>query len=51
MPDLRPFHFAFPVHDIAAARHFYGDVLGGSISISSGTRSSRIWMPPNGLLA
>jgi extradiol dioxygenase family protein len=28
MPDLRPFHFAFPVHDIAAARHFYGDVLG-----------------------
>lgn len=25
---LRPFHLAFPVHDLAAARHFYGDVLG-----------------------
>lgn len=28
MSDLRPFHLAFPVHDIAAARHFYGEVLG-----------------------
>jgi len=25
---LRPFHLAFPVHDIPAARAFYGDVLG-----------------------
>ncbi|CAN5346348.1 VOC family protein [soil metagenome] len=25
---LRPFHLAFPVHDLAAARHFYGQVLG-----------------------
>ena len=25
---LRPFHLAFPVHDLAAARAFYGDVLG-----------------------
>jgi len=25
---LRPFHLAFPVHDLAAARHFYGAVLG-----------------------
>ena len=25
---LPPFHLAFPVHDIAAARHFYGTVLG-----------------------
>ena len=24
---LRPFHLAFPVHDLAAARAFYGDVL------------------------
>ena len=24
----RPFHLAFPVHDIAAARAFYGDLLG-----------------------
>ncbi len=28
MPDLRPFHIAFPVHDLAAARAFYGGVLG-----------------------
>lgn len=27
-PDLRPFHHAFPVHDLAAARDFYGRVLG-----------------------
>jgi extradiol dioxygenase family protein len=25
---LRPFHIAFPVDDLAAARHFYGTVLG-----------------------
>ena len=25
---LRPFHLAFPVHDLAAARHFYGAILG-----------------------
>jgi extradiol dioxygenase family protein len=25
---LRPFHIAFPVHDLAAARAFYGGVLG-----------------------
>ncbi len=25
---LTPFHIAFPVHDIDAARHFYGAVLG-----------------------
>ena len=25
---LRPFHLAFPVHDLADARGFYGDVLG-----------------------
>jgi uncharacterized protein len=25
---LRPFHLAFPVHDLAVARVFYGDVLG-----------------------
>ncbi len=29
-PSVRvpPFHLALPVHDIDAARHFYGDVLG-----------------------
>jgi hypothetical protein len=25
---LRPFHLAFPVHDLAAARRFYGELLG-----------------------
>lgn len=25
---LRPFHLAFPVHDLAAARAFYGELLG-----------------------
>ncbi len=25
---LRPFHLAFPVHDLAAARAFYGGLLG-----------------------
>ena len=26
--SLRPFHLAFPVHDLAAARQFYGELLG-----------------------
>jgi extradiol dioxygenase family protein len=26
--SLRPFHLAFPVHDLDEARRFYGDVLG-----------------------
>ena len=26
--SLRPFHLAFPVDDLARARHFYGTVLG-----------------------
>src|SRR6185503_10503272 len=25
---MPPFHLAFPVHDLAAARAFYGDLLG-----------------------
>lgn len=28
MTDIAPFHIAFPVDDLAAARHFYGTVLG-----------------------
>ena len=28
MAAIRPFHLAFPVHDLDAARHFYGEVLG-----------------------
>ena len=27
-PSLAPFHLAFPVHSLEAARHFYGTVLG-----------------------
>jgi extradiol dioxygenase family protein len=27
-PALSPFHLAFPVHDLKAAREFYGEVLG-----------------------
>ncbi len=32
---LRPFHLAFPVDDLAATRHFYGDILGCSEGRSS----------------
>ena len=28
MTPLTPFHLAFPVNDLGAARHFYGEVLG-----------------------
>ncbi|MCB1184590.1 VOC family protein [bacterium] len=28
MSDIRPFHLAFPVDDLAAARRFYGGLLG-----------------------
>ena len=28
MSQLSPFHIAFPVDDLEAARHFYGEVLG-----------------------
>ena len=28
MANLPPFHLAFPVHDLASARAFYGDLLG-----------------------
>ncbi len=28
MSGLRPFHLAFPVHDLQAARAFYGGVMG-----------------------
>jgi extradiol dioxygenase family protein len=34
---LRPFHLAFPVHDLAAARAFYGGTLGCPEGRSSGT--------------
>jgi extradiol dioxygenase family protein len=35
--SLRPFHIAFPVDDLAAARHFYGAVLGCPEGRSSDT--------------
>ena len=28
MPDLRPFHLAFPVRDLAEAREFWGEIMG-----------------------
>jgi extradiol dioxygenase family protein len=34
---LRPFHLAFAVHNLAAARTFYGDVLGCAEGRSSAT--------------
>ena len=37
--SLRPFHLAFPVHDLAAARAFYGDLLGCTEG-----RSSEEWV-------
>ena len=39
---LRPFHLAFPVHDLAAAREFYGHVLGCEEG-----RSSEYWIDFN----
>ena len=40
--DRPPFHLAFPVHDLAAAREFYGDLLGCSEG-----RSSAEWIDFN----
>jgi extradiol dioxygenase family protein len=37
--SLRPFHIAFPVDDLKAARHFYGTVLGCAEG-----RSSEQWI-------
>lgn len=36
---MPPFHLAFPVHDLAAARAFYGELLGCSEG-----RSSKEWV-------
>lgn len=41
-PQLRPFHLAFPVHDLNAARAFYGELLG---CIEG--RSSETWIDYN----
>ncbi|QTD57851.1 VOC family protein [Parasphingorhabdus cellanae] len=40
--EHRPFHLAFPVHDLAAAREFYGDLLGCAEG-----RSSSHWIDFN----
>ncbi len=37
MSELRPFHIAFPVDDLGAARHFYGTILGCPEGRSSDT--------------
>ena len=42
MPKLTPFHLAFPVSDLTATRHFYGQVLG----LPEG-RSSETWIDFN----
>jgi uncharacterized protein len=39
MRQLRPFHLAFPVDDLAAARAFWGGVIGCSVG-----RSSETWI-------
>lgn len=39
MPDLSPFHLAFPVHDLEAARNFYVRVLGCGVG-----RQSENWI-------
>lgn len=39
---MPPFHLAFPVHDLDAARRFYGDLLGGPEG-----RSSENWIDFN----
>jgi extradiol dioxygenase family protein len=39
---MQPFHLAFPVRDLAAARHFYGELLGCSEG-----RSSEEWVDFN----
>ncbi|MEO6710373.1 MAG: hypothetical protein ABI054_04810, partial [Planctomycetota bacterium] len=38
-PDRPLFHCAFPVHDLAATRAFYGDLLG----CSEGRSAPRWW--------
>ncbi len=42
MPELAPFHLAFPVDDLQRARHFYGAVLGCAEG-----RSSAQWIDFN----
>ena len=37
--QLDPFHLAIPVHDLAVARHFYGETFG----LTEG-RSSELWV-------
>ena len=56
MSELRPFHIAFPVDDLAAARHStdrcsaaprVAAPSSGSTSTSSATRSSPIYSRPH----
>lgn len=47
MSGLRPFHLAFPVHDLAAARAFYRDVLGCDEGRSSDPSTGSGWIDFN----
>jgi uncharacterized protein len=42
--SLRPFHLAFPVHDLSAARSFYRDVLGCREGRSSDLSTGSGWI-------
>ncbi|NJK62716.1 MAG: VOC family protein [Synechococcaceae cyanobacterium SM2_3_1] len=42
MSALRPFHIAFPVHDLESARQFYGEVLGCPVG-----RTDPLWVDFN----
>lgn len=43
MSELRPFHLAFPVDDLEAARHFYGTVL----ACPQGREQPGVWIDYN----
>lgn len=42
--SLRPFHLAFPVHDLGEARRFYGEVMGCAEGRSSDPLTGSGWI-------
>ena len=46
--SLMPFHLAIPVHDLPAARRFYGEVFGLSEGRPPSTGSTSTFRPPVG---
>lgn len=42
--SLRPFHLAFPVHDLAEARRFYGEIMGCAEGRSSDPSTGSGWI-------